>query len=285
MSEASVIVCKPTQWIKIRALLIILMFGVFAYLFYQDGTTGYRKKNAHYIYHQLLNDEAPKEVDKYDTKEAWAAFVRQKQIELPGEEDCPLPADFDRDQKWPEELVEAYDELKGSSKAKTDVWIAYSGARGWDSEPAEHLFDQSDLNTQFYMFYGCVVIVVVVTALFLRTLTRTMEVTGEAYLAPGGKKVPFSAMRRIDARKWDTKGMAVIEFDEGGVTKKAKVDGMIYGQFKKEDGEPAEKLYQYILERFEGELIEFEQDSEDDETDGESEAAEDNKNSGGDTNS
>jgi hypothetical protein len=45
------IVCKPTPWFLFRAVVMLLMFGVFAVLFYKDGSTGYRKKNeVFYLY-------------------------------------------------------------------------------------------------------------------------------------------------------------------------------------------------------------------------------------------
>ena len=84
-------------------------------------------------------------------------------------------------------------------------------------------------------------------------------VTDEAYIAPGGRKVAYDQMKKIDKRKWDSKGIADIYYEDGGRTRKVKVDGMIYGQFKKEDGEPAEKLFAKIMERFKGEVVEYEE--------------------------
>jgi hypothetical protein len=48
---------------------------------------------------------------------------------------------------------------------------------------------------------------------------------------------------------------------------------MVYGQFKEENGAPAEALFQYILVNFEGELIELVVDDDDDEADNLSEAS------------
>ena len=66
-------------------------------------------------------------------------------------------------------------------------------------------------------------------------------------------------MRRIDKRKWESKGLAYVYYeDQDGGMKKAKVDGMVYGQFREEDGAPAERLFRRILQNFSGELIELE---------------------------
>ncbi|PQJ30119.1 hypothetical protein [Rubritalea profundi] len=262
MSEISVIVCKPTQWIKVRAVLIIAMFAVFGYLFYKDGHIGYREKNEQYAYYNLFNEVAVKKANTFESEEKWKEFVATKKIDFPNEENCPLPKDFERDQLWPEILASHYEAIKGSNKKINQAWIDYTGARGWGVEVADHPEDQGSLNTQFYMATCSAALALVMAFIFLRTLTRTMEVTESAYIAPGRKVVPFISMRRIDTRKWYSKGVATIEYEVNGVTKKVKVDGMVYGQFKKKDGEPAEKLYAFIMEHFKGEVIEFESDDE-----------------------
>ena len=62
----------------------------------------------------------------------------------------------------------------------------------------------------------------------------------------------------------------MIHYEESGEKKKAKVDGMIYGQFKAEDGAPAEALFSQIMDNFKGEVVEFVSDDEDEEeTEGE----------------
>lgn len=258
MSDNIVILCKPTQWIKIRATLIIAMFGVFAYLFYADGTVGYKDQNEQVLFHNLITKHALTAVEDFSSEEEWQEFAKNQIVDSSSSEQYPLLPDFDRSQKWPEVLVGGYAQLKRGSNGPQELWREYSGLRDWAEKPPEHAHDAGDLKTQYGMCYGSATIVLVVLFLFLRTLSRDMKVTDSAFIAPGGKVVPFSSMRRIDARKWDVKGVATIFYEEAGVMKKVKVDGMIYGHFKKEDGEPAEKLYAYILERFKGELIEFE---------------------------
>lgn len=279
MSESAVIVCKPTSWIKIRAVLIIAMFGVFAYLFYTDGTVGYKEENEQVLFNRLITIEAEKAVGDFSSESEWKQFASAQKIDVSSEEMYPLPEGFNRDQHWPTVVVDGYASLSRGSNGPQELWASYAGSRGWPVKAPEHGHDQSDLNTQYYMCYGCATIVVVVLLLFLRTLTRTMSVTETAFIAPDGKVVPFTAMRRIDARKWDTKGVATIFYEDAGVKKKTKVDGMIYGHFKKEDGEPAEKLYAYILDNFKGELIEFENIDDADEDTLESGEPEQQKNS------
>jgi len=66
-------------------------------------------------------------------------------------------------------------------------------------------------------------------------------------------------------RKWETKGLATLVYETDGKENKAKIDGMVYGQFKEEEGAPAEALFQKVLENFEGELIELVDENENEE--------------------
>ena len=61
--------------------------------------------------------------------------------------------------------------------------------------------------------------------------------------------------------------MAYLTYVDGKEEKKAKVDGMVYGQFKPEDDAPAEALFKRILSNFLGELIELEEDEDEEECD------------------
>jgi hypothetical protein len=64
-------------------------------------------------------------------------------------------------------------------------------------------------------------------------------------------------MKTLDLRKWDTKGLALIEFTSPAGDGKARIDGLTYGGFKKEQDEPAEQLMRKIRENFSGEIIEY----------------------------
>jgi len=75
-----------------------------------------------------------------------------------------------------------------------------------------------------------------------------------------------SDMIRIDKRKWDVKGLALVYYKDGSEEKKAKIDGMVYGQFKEENGAPAEKLFSKVMEHFKGEVVEYASVDEDEES-------------------
>ena len=99
-----------------------------------------------------------------------------------------------------------------------------------------------------------------------------MKVNSRGYYPPGGDVIPFEKIIRLDKRKWETKGLATLTYLDGEEEKKTKIDGMVYGQFKSEEGAPAESLFQKVLSKFQGELIELveeEDEEEEQETKGE----------------
>ena len=113
------------------------------------------------------------------------------------------------------------------------------------------------IREQFYAA-GVTGILALITLYFLlRTLRRSISVDEEALYTQDGKRIPYADMLRIDKRNWDTKGLALVYYTDGDVEKKVKLDGMVYGQFKEEDGAPAERLFSYLMEHFKGEVIEY----------------------------
>jgi len=268
MSDSNEIVCKPSNWVKIRGVLILLMLGVFSFLFFKDGTKGYKEKNLHYFVHHLMTEKAPQVAvnkEKNFNEVSWKAFANEQTIPFPESSEGPVPEEAE-DMKWPEILGENFDAVKEGNADAANLWKEYSKEKRWDEKPVEQPYDQSQINTQFYFAYGCAVLFLVVLFFFLRILSRQMIVSEAGYTPPGGKEIAFSQMNKIDKRKWDVKGVATIYYNDGSETKKVKVDGMIYGQFKKADGEPAEKLFSRILDRFKGEIIEYEEVEEDEES-------------------
>jgi hypothetical protein len=64
-------------------------------------------------------------------------------------------------------------------------------------------------------------------------------------------------MNSLDLRKWQTKGLAFINYDGQSGKGRIRLDGLTYGGFKKEQSEPAEQLMKHIQARFSGEVISY----------------------------
>ena len=146
---------------------------------------------------------------------------------------------------------------KGGQNGAIKLWEDYAAERRWDATPMDHPMEAHKIREQFYAA-GVTGALILVTLYFLqRTLRRRIQADEEALYTQDGKRIAYGDMVRIDKRKWETKGLATIYFNEGGEEKKVRLDGMVYGQFKEEEGAPAERLFKYVMERFKGEVVEY----------------------------
>ena len=254
MGESSEIICRPTKWFVWRAILMLVMFGGFGAYFLYDWKIGYPKKN-YIVAHYAAFNAAGKDwtVDEnLASPEAWEAYVAKQTIPFE-DDDSMYPGGTDFEEKWPEILLKM-DNHKGD-----DLWTEYSGEKGWPQKvSAENdAKTASQIRDQLIAAIVCFLLTAVTLFFLLRTKARLMKVDAKGFYPPGGALIPFSDMRVLDKRKWETKGIATLTYESEGQEKKAKIDGMVYGQFQEEDGAPAEALFQQVLANFEGELIEL----------------------------
>jgi hypothetical protein len=265
MSSGSEIICRPTKWFVWRALLMLVMFGGFGAYFLFDWKIGYPKNN-YLVANYLAFDAAGKAWAKEENlrePETWKKYVASQTI--PFAEDRSLyPANTNFEEKWPEIL------FKLGESNTTELWKEYSKEKGWPQQvdPDEDAKSKRKINEQIWAAAACFVFTALTSFFLIRTKGRVMKVDDEGYYPPGGSLIPFSDMTRLDKRKWETKGLATLTYRSGGEEKKAKIDGMVYGQFKEEEGAPAEALFQKVLANFEGELVELVADDEDEDEEG-----------------
>ena len=274
MSEAETIVCRPTRWFYLRAGAMVVMFGVFLVLFLKDWKFGWPKKNEAFFTYEAFEEAErmfAEHVAANKSAAEWEALAREQKIGFPDEKGM-LPDGVDSDAPWPEELVDyaGYEKAHAEEGQKLipPLWASYTDKRGWSSAKPKKSYEAGKIRDQLYWGIGSGVLLLITSALLVRTSRRSMKADDESYHAPNGMRIPFAAMRRIDKRKWDTKGLAYVFYQLDGSgedddLQKAKVDGMVYGQFSQEDGAPAEALFQRILENFKGELIELAEEEED----------------------
>lgn len=257
-------VCKPTRWFIWRAVAILAMFTVFLVLFLQDGFWGYREKNLqHYLFENFKDagirfQTMQEEADDF-SEQQWKEFAAAQQCKFPADAKNIMPRDADLEMMWPDLLVNGYDtmSLKGGQNGAVKLWEDFAVTRKWDASPIEHPMDAGKIREQFYSAGVTGVLMVITLFIMLRTMRRSISADEEALYTQDGRRIAYADMVRIDKRKWETKGLALIYYKEGETEKKAKIDGMVYGQFKEEDGAPAEQLFKYVMDRFKGEVIEY----------------------------
>ena len=95
--------------------------------------------------------------------------------------------------------------------------------------------------------------------LILRTRRRVMALEGDLVTA-AGQQFRVTDITRLDLRQWGKGYKGVAYATVNG--RKVRLDGMTYGGFSPETGQPAEVFMQALLSRYEGEILEYEQNKE-----------------------
>ncbi len=236
---------------------MLLMFGVFAALFYIDGSTGYRKKNEIYYLHKTFQI-ANEEFSKMDSSSAltpaeWKNHAGKQSVAFPADRSI-LPAALTLPMPWPEIL---HDHERMKPLQWNILWREYTRERGLGASPPEHPYDAGKIREQWIVCGICSALASVAGFFLLRTLGRSISVDGEAVTTQQGKRIPYLDLKTLDLRKWDTKGIAFIDYDGASGKGRIRIDGLTYGGFKKDNDEPAERLMRQIRSRFSGEIIEY----------------------------
>jgi hypothetical protein len=256
-ADAAPIICKPTRWFVLRALAILLMFSVFSVLFYIDGSTGYRKKNVVFYLHETFkrsNDEfARMDAAGGLNPDAWRAHAAMQTVVFP-EDRSLVPADLELPMPWPE-ILHDYDRMKPLQWNR--LWLEYTKEQGMDATPPEQPYDARKIAEQWIVFWICLALSAGALFFLLRTLGRSIAADDTGVVGPGGTRVPYGDFKTLDLRKWETKGLAFLHYDGSSGKGRLRIDGLTYGGFKAEQGEPAERLMQRIRSRFSGEILEY----------------------------
>jgi hypothetical protein len=258
MSDSASIVCKPTRWFFFRALVMLLMFGVFSVLFYKDGSTGYRKANEVYYLRKAF-DRAVGEFEKMNagglmSPERWEKHALSQQVEFPGDPGL-FPASLKQPMPWPE-ILRDYGQMKNLQTAKK-LWLEYSKIHGLNAKTIDHPYDASKIAGQWGAFSFCALLTAAAAFILLRTMRRSISADEEGITSQQGRKIPYSDLKVLDLRKWDTKGLAFLDYDGASGKGRIRIDGLTYGGFKEEDGQPAERLMKLVRSRISGEILEF----------------------------
>ncbi len=257
MNAPEQIVCKPTPWFTLRACAMLAMFGVFSVLFYIDGTTGYRKKNLTYYTHasfqQASDSFARMNSEGKLTPEEWTEYAEAQTVSLP-KDPSVMPVGTANPLPWPAILAD-YGKMKPLQPHL--LWQEYSAGQELSNDPPEHPFDAKKIREQIIVFYICLGLTLVTLFFLIRTMTRSIRADDEALTTVKKQRIPYTDMKTLDLRKWDSKGLALIGYEGGSGSGTTRIDGLTYGGFKKENDEPAERLMRKIRANFAGEIIEY----------------------------
>lgn len=85
-----------------------------------------------------------------------------------------------------------------------------------------------DIRTQFIMAVMCVLIVVPVALRLIWAWPRRMSTDDDGFRSTAGELIPYSAITRIDKRKWNRKGIAVVHYERQGKERRTRIDDWIF---------------------------------------------------------
>jgi hypothetical protein len=155
---------------------------------------------------------------------------------------------------WPE-ILHDYERMKPLQWKM--LWLDYSKKHGLDADPGEQAYDARKIAEQWVVFWFCLALAAGALFMLLRTLRRRITADGEAITSQQGRRIPYTDLKTLDLRKWETKGLAFIDYEGASGKGRIRIDGLTYGGFKTEDGEPAERLMRLIRSHFSGEILEY----------------------------
>ena len=256
MIESSII-CRPTRDTFVRFGIVLLAFFGFGLYFFYDGSVGYRKANEVYFSYQAfarLGAEASMGKTWNATEKPLIA-AEQMGNEWMVEGKYPLPADCEAARATPPEAAD----LAAMRKSWADCWTAYTARMHYPVKPAEHAFDTAAIREQWLAGGVCMCISAAILFFILRTRRRVMALEGDLVTA-AGQQFRVTDITRLDLRQWGKgyKGIAYATVNG----RKVRLDGMTYGGFDPAVGQPAEVFMQALLSRYEGEILEYEQNKE-----------------------
>lgn len=261
MSER--IVCKPTPWFLLRAAAMLVMFGVFAVLFYKDGRWGYREKNFSFHIWKAVERAVGEFGEAKDrmTPSEWKAYAEKQRVFVGEVDMTTLPDGTPEDLRWPTLLGDSEAMEAGMSHPRRELFDRYRDEAGLGKDAPEQPYSAKKIFEQWVVFWICLVLFLGALFVLLRTLSRKVVLDGGTLQPAGGKPVELEDLVRLDLRRWQGKGLAFAWAEDGkGGERKIRIDGLTYGGFRPEDDQPAERLMKGIKAGFSGELIDYEDD-------------------------
>ena len=136
-------------------------------------------------------------------------------------------------------MAEAYDEIRElPAEERIEQWEALASQNDWPSrtpdKSAEEIRD--DITGQYFWAFLNFVIGLPALVLLLRSRGSWVERTEKGVRTSWGQELSFSAVSRLNKKKWKDKGIARATYDENGATRT-----FVFDDFKF-DREPIGKM-------------------------------------------
>jgi len=126
------------------------------------------------------------------------------------------------------EAIEAYQEHL--EEGRMEAWSELAEEKGWPLEPDEDDYKtEMDIRIQYIMAAFCLPFGLLILIRVLIKSRQHMAVDETCFYAANGQEIPYSAIHRIDKRRWDSKAIADVFYtSESGRERKARLDAWIF---------------------------------------------------------
>ncbi len=266
------IICKATRDTYMRFAIVLAAFLGFGLYFFYDAAIGYRKANAAILSYQAFASLG--EAATRHTEAQWEQMMqRGALLDATPSPETLKPETRDRVCVTSGDTIHVYPILPGleatqdypaevrdhaaMARSWNDQWMAYSARMHYPIKPGDHPHDVGAIREQWYGGSVCMLVSAVLLAFIIRTSRRELSLRGDTICA-AGQRFSVADIERIDLRQWGPGFKGAAWFTVKG--RRLKADGMTYGGFNKQQGEPAEQFMQAILARYEGEIIDYERE-------------------------
>lgn len=141
-----------------------------------------------------------------------------------------------------------------------DHWPEMAEANGWDPTKEPNKRTQGDILTQWVMFAGTLPIGLLCLFSVAKWSRRFIGIDETTLYANGGVEVPFDKIARIDASRWDRKGIARVYYTIDDIEKSILIDDFKF------ERQPTNEIFKRLKEALDEDKIEglIEPDQEDD---------------------
>lgn len=236
---------------------MLCMFMVFTVWFYYDAEFGYRGKNEAFFteraFHQAVADFSRLDARGELTADSWRAHASTQRVAFPDEEGI-LPRTLELPLGWPE-ILHDYEKVRTLNPAL--LWREYTALRGMNIDLPEDYYSARKIFEQWVVFWICLLLTFGTSCFFVRTMRRSICVDEVGIKGASGRHVAFEDLTLLDMRKWDTKGIAYLEYDSATGSGRMRLDGLTYGGFRSEEDQPAERMMEKLRANFSGEVLEY----------------------------
>lgn len=130
--------------------------------------------------------------------------------------------------EWPRRNVRAREYQRLEKEKTLEQWPKLAAERGWPAKNPGRIHEDYELVMQVVI--GSILCAAGAAGLgrYFAVRHRVLTSDEKGVVSPTGVRVPYSVMTGIDKRKWDSKGIAVVRYEENGQRRTLVIDDFIY---------------------------------------------------------